>query len=137
MRVISLSRKKYWKTHLVFYNNMPDQEQYTIAEFGKLIKDKYPQYSGINDDELVTKILEKYPEYNDKIIRDIQEPEVTPTAEPTRKDVPPEALELTQPEFLQKFFPQSVSDPEVDITPTEEEIVQVSMWRRHRVQMLP
>lgn len=39
----------------------------TPQEFAKKIKEKYPQYSNIDDLELTNKILEKYPVYKDKI----------------------------------------------------------------------
>lgn len=35
----------------------------TVQEFASRIKQKYPEYSNIADDELTQKILEKYPEY--------------------------------------------------------------------------
>ena len=39
----------------------------TIEEFGQLIKQKYPQYQNINDKELGLKMIEKYPEYKDRV----------------------------------------------------------------------
>lgn len=39
----------------------------TIEEFGKKIKEKYPQYSNVNDRELGQKFLEKHPEYSDRV----------------------------------------------------------------------
>lgn len=41
----------------------------TPAEFAQKIKGKYPGYAGIPDDELVKKILAKYPEYEKEIDR--------------------------------------------------------------------
>ena len=34
-------------------------------EFSKKIKEKYPQYSDVDDKELAEKIIAKYPEYSD------------------------------------------------------------------------
>ena len=39
----------------------------TIEEFGQTIKKKYPQYQNINDRELGMKMLEKHPEYSDRV----------------------------------------------------------------------
>lgn len=39
----------------------------TIEEFGQTIKKKYPQYQNIDDKELATKMLEKYPQYRDRV----------------------------------------------------------------------
>lgn len=42
-------------------------DQYTLQEFGQMIKQKYPTYQDIDDVELANKILEKYPTYQDLI----------------------------------------------------------------------
>jgi hypothetical protein len=39
----------------------------TVAEFASIIKAKFPQYQDRDDYELVNKIIEKHPEYRDKI----------------------------------------------------------------------
>ncbi len=39
----------------------------TIEEFGKTIKQKYPQYQNIDDKELALKMIEKYPQYKDRV----------------------------------------------------------------------
>lgn len=39
----------------------------SIEEFGKKIKEKYPQYNAIDDRELGLKMLEKHPEYKDRV----------------------------------------------------------------------
>lgn len=39
----------------------------TIEEFGRTIKQKYPQYQNIDDKELGLKMIEKYPQYKDRI----------------------------------------------------------------------
>ncbi len=46
---------------------MPNGNTYTTQEFATLIRDKYNAYSDISDEELVAKILEKYPIYRDQI----------------------------------------------------------------------
>lgn len=38
-----------------------------LKEFGQSVKSKYPQYSGVSDEELANKVLEKYPEYRNRI----------------------------------------------------------------------
>lgn len=39
-------------------------EQYTIQEFGKLIKKKYPEYNKFSDEEIAQQVLKKYPQYS-------------------------------------------------------------------------
>ena len=39
----------------------------TIEEFGRKVKEKYPQYSNVDDKELGLKMLEKYPQYKDRV----------------------------------------------------------------------
>jgi len=39
----------------------------SIEEFGKKLKEKYPQYNAIDDRELGLKMLEKHPEYKDRV----------------------------------------------------------------------
>jgi hypothetical protein len=51
-----------------------EQSLMTPGEFAKSIKDKYPVYANIGDDELVNKVLEKYPVYKDKISFPYQPP---------------------------------------------------------------
>lgn len=41
----------------------------TVQELGQLMKQKYPQYQDIPDDELGNRILAKYPEYQNQISR--------------------------------------------------------------------
>lgn len=41
------------------------QKKYTRAELASRIKEKYPEYSDVEDNELVDLITSKYPEYND------------------------------------------------------------------------
>jgi hypothetical protein len=36
-------------------------------EFAKTIKEKYPQYSGVDDLELAKRVVDKYPQYKDKV----------------------------------------------------------------------
>ena len=42
-------------------------QTYSIEEFGRKIKEKYPQYKDLDDAELGKKTLEKYPQYQNKI----------------------------------------------------------------------
>lgn len=41
--------------------------QYTPAEFAAKIKAQHPQYANIDDNELVSKVLKKYPEYQSQV----------------------------------------------------------------------
>ena len=41
------------------------QKKYTRAELASRIKEKYPEYSEVEDNELVDLVTSKYPEYND------------------------------------------------------------------------
>lgn len=49
--------------------------QYTLEEFGKRIKAKYPQYASFSDADIANKVLAKYPQYKADII-----PSITPEA---------------------------------------------------------
>jgi hypothetical protein len=42
-------------------------EQFTLEEFGKKIKTKYPQYANIPDADLANKIIAKHPQYKSRI----------------------------------------------------------------------
>ena len=42
-------------------------EQYTLEEFGKRIKAKYPQYASFSDTDIANKVLAKYPQYRSSI----------------------------------------------------------------------
>lgn len=53
---------------------MPDTAQYTVAEFGQLIKKKYPQYSNLSDEEIGNRVLVKYPEYQELISGPLRRP---------------------------------------------------------------
>ena len=43
------------------------EDKYTRAEFASLIKEKYPAYKDMDDDELVTSVLDKYPVYKEQV----------------------------------------------------------------------
>jgi hypothetical protein len=42
-------------------------EQVTKQEFGRLIKQKFPEYQGVDDVQLANRIIEKYPQYRQRI----------------------------------------------------------------------
>ena len=44
------------------------EEKLTYAEFAAKIKEKYPQYSDMDDMELAKKIVDKYPDYGESVI---------------------------------------------------------------------
>ena len=54
-------------------------EQYTIEEFGKRIKAKYPQYARFSDTDIAQKVLVKYPQYKSSIRQ--AAPQVSPQAQ--------------------------------------------------------
>lgn len=48
-------------------NDQPYTPKMNLAEFGQKIKQKYPEYADISDEELGRATLEKYPEYADRV----------------------------------------------------------------------
>lgn len=46
---------------------MTGEQLLTPAEFAQSIKAKYPDYASVPDEELATRMLEKYPEYRDRV----------------------------------------------------------------------
>lgn len=44
------------------------QKKYTRAELAGIIKGKYPEYSDVEDNELIDLVTNKYPEYNDYLL---------------------------------------------------------------------
>ena len=40
---------------------------FSEQEFAKRLKDKYPEYRGVDDTELVARTLEKYPQYHNQV----------------------------------------------------------------------
>src|SRR5689334_576845 len=40
----------------------------TTAEFARAIKQKYPAYANVPDEQLAAKVLEKYPQYKSQIV---------------------------------------------------------------------
>lgn len=59
---------------------MTPEGKLTVEEFAKVIRNKYNDYNDVEDSVLVSKILEKYPDYSEKvetpIVEDIKKPEV-------------------------------------------------------------
>lgn len=71
------------------------------AEFAASIKAKYPQYANVDDSTLVDKMLEKYPQYRDKVTED---------AAPAPADAPVANPGNTKPEItngLEAAFPRT------------------------------
>jgi hypothetical protein len=46
---------------------MPEQALMTATDFAQAIKAKYPDYASVPDAELASRMLEKYPEYRDRV----------------------------------------------------------------------
>lgn len=40
---------------------------YTIQEFASRLKTKHPEYAGLSDDDLVTRVIEKFPQYREQV----------------------------------------------------------------------
>ena len=59
---------------------MPDQ--YSLEDFGKRIKAKYPQYQGMSDTDIASKVLAKYPQYRSAIKPTSSQPESVPSGIP-------------------------------------------------------
>ena len=84
-------------------------------EFSKKIKEKYPQYSDVDDRELAEKIIEKYPEYSD-ITFDIEPGKqegvqtVAATAAPVTPEEPQQPTTFQQPSpLLEQELPVGVA----------------------------
>ena len=64
---------------------MTPEGKLTVEEFAQVIRNKYNDYNDVEDSVLVSKILEKYPDYSEKvetpIAKDIKKPEVVKTEE--------------------------------------------------------
>jgi hypothetical protein len=65
---------------------MPDK--LSIKEFASKIKSQYPQYSDVDDFELVDKIITKYPTYRDKVDLKKKEPTTPDSKIPTEPLLP-------------------------------------------------
>lgn len=63
----------------------------SINEFASKIKDKYPEYGSVPNDQLVKKIIEKHPEYKSQVSFDVQE---TPAAKSGGIDLGGAAMSL-------------------------------------------
>ena len=74
----------------------------TPTEFAQQIKAKYPDYASVPDDVLATKMLEKYPEYKDRV----RIPDFKTTNEP-----PSPSLWLDPPRLGLAMTPNARSRP--------------------------
>ncbi len=45
------------------------EDKYTLEEFAQMIKSKYPQYEALDNLDLANRMLEKYPTYQDMIVK--------------------------------------------------------------------
>ncbi len=48
-------------------SKLPPQQKLSIEQFANIIKTKYPEYEKIDNSILVSKVLEKYPVYKDRV----------------------------------------------------------------------
>jgi hypothetical protein len=79
---------------------MPNGAALPYKEFAAKIKEKYPQYAGVDDLELSRKIVEKYPQYKTKVIIE-ETTEVSPVGK-TTGGTPPSSKESETPTTPQK-----------------------------------
>lgn len=78
---------------------MADPQKLTATEFAQSIKAKYPDYAEVPDDVLAAKMLEKYPEYRDRVIT----PDFTTQNEPFGRSM--EDARDANLRDLQKYLP--------------------------------
>ncbi len=57
-------------------------QQLTLKEFGASVKAKYPEYAKYGDEEIASRMLDKYPQYKERIKVEAPTPK-TPTTPPT------------------------------------------------------
>ena len=62
--------------------------QYTRSEFAQKIKAKYPAYAEMDDNELVDRMLKKYPTYKSQISEEVTPIEDQPLQEPAAPKAP-------------------------------------------------
>ena len=94
-------------------------------EFSKKIKEKYPQYSNIDDRQLAEKIIEKYPEYSD-ITFDV-EPGKLEGAQDVAAPAAPER-EYKYTEQLKPLFEESSQDSDEVLRKAKEYEEQNETW---------
>jgi len=88
---------------------MPEKQmtkQMTIEEFGRLVKQKYPQYQNLSDVEVGQKVLEKYPVYRKYVVegpKRISFLSVSTTVPTTTK--------TTTPAVRERAFYEKVAEP--------------------------
>lgn len=61
---------------------MAVEEKLSVADFSKKIKEKYPEYKDVPDNDLAKKMVEKYPEYGAQVdlgVEPLKKKEVTPS----------------------------------------------------------
>lgn len=71
-------------------------QQLSRAEFAQKVKAQYPVYASVPDDQLVDRMLEKYPVYRDRIRQDTAPPATTMAARPSDGPKPTNAAEARQ-----------------------------------------
>lgn len=79
---------------------MPNDKKMSLEQFAQVLKKQFPQYANANDQELVNRVLAKYPMYRGKVdlnsVSSLEKPASTYdqlTAPGSRKDVPGNSLE--------------------------------------------
>jgi hypothetical protein len=110
---------------------MPEPK-YSPQEFAQILKQKYPQYSDVEDSVLVEKILEKYPQYSNSVDVGLKKKDVgqsigtgeetsstdsksimfpTPSSSGSENQIPRPVLSQSLSESLNKFAEEVKQDP--------------------------
>ena len=107
---LRLGRKQIHQIHSVYHSNM------NVSEFAKIIKDKYPVYKGIDDLELVNKVITKYPVYKDKV-----QFEAPPILAPAMRPTPIATTLTPTADIMQsKYTPSIILESQAELTRLKE-----------------
>lgn len=93
-------------------------DKVTIQQFAQKIKEKYPQYKDINDSILVDKIVNKHPEYKERINYQSDQAQQTEPQQPPQQSVqqPSFQVQLSNPTF--KSVPSQTGTKQFDYSGT-------------------
>lgn len=81
---------------------MSKDKKYTTQQLAQMVKAKYPEYTDMDDEVLVQKIIKKYPEYSQYLIEEKEEPSVDlKKKEDTDLSLDPGSSEQPQPKKLE------------------------------------
>ncbi len=84
-----------------------DTQKLTIQQFGATIKQKYPAYSSYSDEDIGQKMLQKYPQYQDKVIT--SQTSQPAQSGPVNKNLDQPLASFLQPKEQKPGFLQSIA----------------------------